>query len=213
MVAQLLSLILAQAASVADLPQGRWSNEEDVYFAREAGKAPPPWLGIEIGPEGRPRAVDAFGTPSETEFGALTAQADGSIRATLSDGAITTLRRARPVTCWSAIRKEPVNADKPTEWHFVRGITLHDQGGRALVGKGVAGAKPVILRMRNVAWPSGPNRPSLVLYVHTEDYPASAVSYAWADPDAVRLGINLRWMQASCTLDGLEPPAPPATRP
>ena len=26
-----------------------------------------------------------------------------------------------------------------------------------------------------------------------------AVSYGWADPGAKRLGINLRWMQASCS--------------
>ena len=53
--------------------------------------------------------------------------------------------------------------------------------------------------MRNVTWPYGSNRPSLVPYAYRsgED---RAVSYAWADPSAERIGINLRWMQASCTL-------------
>ena len=53
--------------------------------------------------------------------------------------------------------------------------------------------------MRNVRWPYGNNRPSLVLYAYRPDKDR-AVSYAWADPSAQRIGINLRWMQASCTL-------------
>jgi hypothetical protein len=55
--------------------------------------------------------------------------------------------------------------------------------------------------MRNVVWAQGPNRPSVVLYVHTPDDPDRAAAYSWADPDAKRIGINLRWMQASCTID------------
>ena len=55
------------------------------------------------------------------------------------------------------------------------------------------------IKMRNVIWPSGSNRPSLVLYAYCpgED---RAVSYAWTDPLADRIGIKFRWMQASCTL-------------
>ena len=55
------------------------------------------------------------------------------------------------------------------------------------------------IKMRNVIWPSGSNRPSLVLYA---DRPGEdrAVSYAWADPSAVHIGINLQWMQAICAL-------------
>ena len=55
------------------------------------------------------------------------------------------------------------------------------------------------IKMRNVIWPSGSNRPSLVLYAYRPEEDR-AVSYAWADPSAERIGINLRWMQASCTL-------------
>ena len=80
-------------------------------------------------------------------------------------------------------------------------LKLHDQGGRVLFGGGDTGAPPVVLRMRNVVWPSGPNKPSLVLYVHKPETPDRAESYSWADPEAKRIGINLRWMQASCTVD------------
>jgi hypothetical protein len=124
------------------------------------------------------------------------------------DGKTSLLRRARAVTCWSAIPKEAKKADGSTDWFFARDVKIHDQGGRAMIGKDAAGVKPVVIRMRNVVWPAGnSNRPSLVLYVHMPDEPDKAVSYVWADPDAARIGINLRWMQASCTIDGKEKPA------
>jgi hypothetical protein len=120
------------------------------------------------------------------------------------------LRKARTVTCWAAVKKEANKPDGSPDWHFMPSVKLHDQGGRAWLGKDKAGVKPAIIRMRLVTWAnskSATNRPSLVLYVHTPDQPDSAVSYSWADSDASRVGINLRWMQASCTVDGKGAPS------
>ena len=55
------------------------------------------------------------------------------------------------------------------------------------------------IKTRNVRWPYGDNRQSLVLYAYRPD-DGRAASYAWADPSAQRIGINLRWMQARCKL-------------
>ena len=52
------------------------------------------------------------------------------------------------------------------------------------------------IKMQNVIWPSGSSRHSLVLYAYRPEEDR-AVSYAWADLSAERIGINLRWMQAS----------------
>ncbi len=109
-------------------------------------------------------------------------------------------------TCWASVRKPTPKPDGGEDWAFYPGLKLHDQGGRVLAdGKG---GPPVVLRMRNVVWPSGNNRPSLVLYIHRPEAPDRAESYAWADPGAARIGINLRWVQASCTIDGREAPTP-----
>lgn len=62
-------MLLAAAAgalAVAMLLPGTYTNEEQVYFAREAGKPVPPWIGIEVTAEPggyRLRTVDAFGVP------------------------------------------------------------------------------------------------------------------------------------------------------
>ena len=111
------------------------------------------------------------------------------------------MRRARPVSCWISVRKTDPVPEGESEWTFDNGLMMHDQGGRIRAGGGDSGAPVAIARMRNVVWPApSRNRPSLVLYIHTEDDPDRAVSYSWADPSANRIGINLRWMQASCTV-------------
>ncbi len=120
---------------------------------------------------------------------------------THADGRVVVLRRARTATCWGTVPKTALKPDGSQDWVFVGGLKLFDQGGRARFGGGDSGAPPVVIRMRNVVWPSGPNKPSLVLYVHKPENPDHAESYGWADPDAKRIGINLRWMQASCSID------------
>lgn len=81
---------------------------------------------------------------------------------------------------------------------FLNNMTISDQGGEIWVPlEGEEGAK-VGIKMRNVRWPYGNNRNSLVLYAHNDDS-GRAVSYAWTEPDAERIAINLRWIQASCT--------------
>ncbi|MEP3226181.1 MAG: hypothetical protein ABJO01_09405 [Parasphingorhabdus sp.] len=125
-----------------------------------------------------------------------------------SDGTETSLKRSRPVQCWAAAKKNQPKADGSPDWHFAQKLDLHDQGGRVLVGGGESGADPLVLRMRSVYWPApSTNRPSMVLYVHRPDAPDRAVSYSWADINASRVGLNLRWMQASCTIKGAERPS------
>ena len=105
------------------------------------------------------------------------------------------LHKARPFVCWIAIPKK--TGDDP--WHFEQGRAIHDQGGRIRVTTDEPEPRRVGLKMRNVAWPSGRNRNSLVLYVYRGEETRSA-AYAWTEPEGRRLAINLRWMQASCTL-------------
>jgi hypothetical protein len=243
-----LALIMATLAVPAsaktvptDIIPGTYTNEEDVYFAKEAGKTPPVETRIEISrdPGGfRLRAIDPFGKPLEEGHvmavtsgptlnagkcgmpfrpvkGGLAALPRtgtchnhsimerfdaGGITLRLEDGTVTTLRRARAVLCWAAMPKDVKKPDGTTDWYGVRDLKLHDQGGRAAFGGGDTGAKPTVIKLRNVVWPTGPNKPSVVLYVFTPEEPDKAVAYSWADLGATRVGINLRWMQASCTI-------------
>ena len=202
----LLALLSGAPLSAAPMPAGVWSNAEDQYFRGEAGEAIP-YLGLRVadGPEGlRWQRVDAFGVADGAWVaGAPPAtMAGGEAVMALGPGS-TRLRQARAFRCWVSVKRERPKPDGGADWSFHRDLMLHDQGGRLLVAEEPGNAPGLVLRMRNVVWPApSPNRPSLVLYVHAAHAPDTALSYSWADPGARMLGINLRWMQASCTRAG-----------
>ncbi|MEX1252112.1 MAG: hypothetical protein WEA77_13060 [Hyphomonas sp.] len=117
------------------------------------------------------------------------------------------MRRARPFVCWAGVLKGASHGDSGAglaDWDFRRGVSLHDQGGEAVIETTETPPRRIRLKLRDVDWPFGDRRPSLTLYIHEAD-DARAVSYAWTEGGADRIGINLRWIQASCTradLDG-----------
>lgn len=111
------------------------------------------------------------------------------------------MRRARDFTCWAAILRGAEHGDSGEgmrDWDFRREIRLHDQGGEAVLETDEEPPRTVRLRLRDVEWVSGTRRPSLTLYV-LEGESNRATSYAWTEGGANRIGINLRWIQASCT--------------
>lgn len=238
----LLAAALAAALPVAELLPGVFTNEEQVYFAREAGKPVPAWTGMQVTavPGGyRVQGVDAFGASvgsaalwrvsegdkivsisdgrCRRDFARVTAgltivnqsaacgtaglttvtQAGAAMRD--ADGAPIELVRSRAFKCWVSIPRRAAKPDGTVDWWFGPGLMLHDGGGRVTATTDETPAQAFTLRMRNVAWPSGSNAPSLVLYVHGDD-PDHAIAYSWADPGARRVGINLRTVQGSCTL-------------
>jgi hypothetical protein len=116
------------------------------------------------------------------------------------------LNKARPFTCWTSVLRGASHGTTgvgiPESWTFDRGW-IHDQGGELAVKTDETPVREFYIRLRNVEWPYGTNRPSLTMYIHEKGNPR-AISYSWADEGATRVGINLRWLQASCTLAGPE---------
>jgi hypothetical protein len=110
-----------------------------------------------------------------------------------ADNAPTRLRRASPFMCWAGARAG-------TETVTQSDLALHDQGGLATAR--LAGAMPniVSVRLRNVDWPIGQNRPSLTLYLMTGTS-SEAKAYAWSEPDSKRIALDLGGTQVSCTRD------------
>ena len=193
------ALAMGSVPAIANetLPTGIWTNTEDVYFAAEEDREQAEWVGIEVNEDGQWRLIDAFGEPS-TDWSSdpitdLSAREEGGWQIGESE-----LRRARPMSCWVSVRKFADKPDGNADWTFARGLQIFDQGGRVLV-EGNGEAPDVTIRVRNVTWArSSRNKPSLVLYIHKQD-PVRAESYSWASPDASLIGVNLRWVQASCS--------------
>lgn len=148
--------------------------------------------------------LSAFGLSEEDEGGVKLSLSDTEFWVSAADPEIVNesrYRRARSFECWTAILRGANHGDSGkgmNDWYFKRGVEIHDQGGVAELETDETPARRVRLRLRDVDWPYGMNRPSLTMYVMEGD-DDRAVSYAWAEGGADRIGINLRWLQASCT--------------
>jgi|FEC22Drversion2_1045045.scaffolds.fasta_scaffold00813_4 hypothetical protein len=190
-------ILLAPVLGTVPLVEGIYTNEEQVSFATERGDPPQPWTGFrmeQVGKEWVLTPVDPTGKPT----GPGRALTEAEVARGHSDPTGLDLRRARPFRCWAAV---PKAGTEQAQWWFRRDIAIHDQGGRAELVTDEASPQRFTLKMRSVVWPSGPNQPSLVLYVLTPEGGERAVAYSWADPGALRLGLNIRSLQASCSLD------------
>jgi hypothetical protein len=110
-----------------------------------------------------------------------------------SDLPPTRLKRTKTFTCWASVAKGAERA-------IVTDLVVHDQGGMASAE--FAGGNPtkLRLRLRNVEWPIGQNRPSLTLYLLI-DGDDRAEGYAWGEPTANRLALDVGGTQLSCTRD------------
>jgi len=192
-------VLSAPAFAQSQLSPGIWSNTEDVYFAEAEGREKSANAMLEVSADGQWRRIDAFGEPqsewSRDPVPGLAKREDGS---GWQVGA-SEIRKARAFSCWVSTKKFADKEDGSAAWTFTRGLKTFDQGGRVFV-PGNGEAPDVTFRLRNVTWAKGSrNRPSFVLYVHKDD-PVRAESYSWASPDADLVGINLRWVQGSCSL-------------
>lgn len=101
--------------------------------------------------------------------------------------------KARRFVCWIAAQERDTEG-----WTFKSDLEIWDQGGSVWVDTEEDEPQTVGIKMRNVRWPTGSNRDSLVLYAYRNG-DERAVSYVWGEPSATRLAMNLRWFQASCT--------------
>lgn len=110
-----------------------------------------------------------------------------------SDLPPTRLKRAASFTCWASVAK---GVERAT----VRDLVVHDQGGMASAEFVGGSPAKLRLRLRNVEWPIGQNRPSLTLYLLV-DGDDRAEGYAWGEPMANRLALDVGGTQVSCTRD------------
>jgi hypothetical protein len=110
-----------------------------------------------------------------------------------SDVPPTRLKRAETFTCWASVAKGSDRA-------IVTDLVVHDQGGMASAEFAGGNPKKLRLRLRDVEWPIGQNRPSLTLYLLV-DGDDRAEGYAWGEPTANRLALDVGGTQVSCTRD------------
>lgn len=122
------------------------------------------------------------------------------------DTAIEHARRVRWFSGWVAINGGGPQAKADNhDWHVHRDLHLHDEGGRAAIlwrdGK-PSGYSLLLERLTYVKRGTSVLKLSLL-----RDSDGDTLAYAWANPLATQIGLNLGWVQAGLTLksDTTEP--------
>lgn len=112
------------------------------------------------------------------------------------------LQRTRDFECLADIPGVAGGRDEKFERYVP--LALYDKGGEAVFTTRDATPKTYSLMLNHVTWPINNEtgaftRDSLVLYVRevTASGPKT-LTYAWTQPDAERVGINLQWMLVNC---------------
>ena len=101
---------------------------------------------------------------------------------------------------WAAVngggpKAEATNVD----WHMDRSIRIGSEGGRFALKWRDGSPTGYSLSLERLTYREG-NVPVLKLSV-IEDADGHALVYAWANPEATRIGINLGWVQVGLDLD------------
>jgi hypothetical protein len=120
------------------------------------------------------------------------------------------LRRVRWFAGWAAINGGGAKADAANrDWHIDRKLRIGSEGGRYALKWRDGNASGYSLMLERLTYREG-NVPVLKLSV-VSDADGSTLAYAWANPEATRIGINLGWVQIG--LSGEDQPAAAAGAP
>ncbi len=106
------------------------------------------------------------------------------------------LKKARMFEGWTAILKDGSTAmseqDFPADaYDGQRNLQIHDQGGRVKINEKYSA------ELAQLTYKNGTKALKLGII---DNAGGKTISYTWANPDATRVGINLRWVQAGFTL-------------
>jgi len=103
------------------------------------------------------------------------------------------LRQVQFFGGWAAINGAGPNAPANNDWHINRTLRLGNEGGRAALTWRDGKPSGYSLALERVTYRDG-NVPVLKLSV-IDDASGQSIAYAWANPEATQIGINLGWVQ------------------
>lgn len=115
-------------------------------------------------------------------------------------------RLVRWFTGWAAINGGGPKADAASrDWHMDRGARIGSEGGHYALKWRDSSPAGYSLALERLTYREG-NVPVLKLSV-LDDANGSTLAYAWANPEATRIGINLGWVQVGLERESDAPPA------
>ncbi len=140
----------------------------------------------------------------------LRVQVDGEtiVVATVADaargaGATTVSRRVRWFSGWDALAGGGAQAQAQAsneDWHVRRDLRLHSEGGRVELRWRDGAPSGYVLELARLTYRESGTEVLRLAVIETTGN--RVLSYAWADPGATRIGINLGWLQVGLEQEG-----------
>ena len=129
---------------------------------------------------------------------------DGTLVFGHPDGDPHMLRKLSWYSGWSVVRRGGPDHDRDApEWQVHKGLHLHNEGDRIPLVDASGEAIPYAVELARLTR-SGSNTHLLKLaLIDTET--DKSVAYAWTEPTAARIGINLGWAQIGLTREARTP--------
>lgn len=193
-----LELAVGIGQAAPDTGAWRFAFEEDArrVVSKVGGRASCTylWRATEAGYAGRAPDGDCSGLPAVLDVDAEWLTATW----TTPDGEwVERARRVRHYTGWVALRRSRLDPDAaPDDYVFVDRARWHDEGFMLPV---LDGDRPTGYAVE-LARLTYQNTGTAVLKLGiVEEATGETLAYAWAEPGAGRVGINLRWIQAGLT--------------
>jgi len=98
---------------------------------------------------------------------------------------------------WAVIKKNVLEDNAPDkEWVSMRGIEISNDGKKVRI---LNGDKPTPYELELIVITYENTNTTVLKLALYEDGKDKSITYIWGQPDAERLGMNLRWMQAGFT--------------
>lgn len=200
--------LVASPAQGKDFDPAQWAAlDACALHAKREG------AGMSYGADASACAVLTPGIGSTAALLPLTIQSDGEflrvrfyVDQVRGEGAREDLRRVQAYGGWAAINGAgPTAAADSSDWHMDRSMRLGSEGGRSPVRFRDGSPSGYSLLLERLTYRDG-NVPVLKLSV-VADADGRVLAYAWANPEATRIGINLGWLQVG--LDRANPGATP----
>ncbi|MEO5559970.1 MAG: hypothetical protein ABIO49_08960 [Dokdonella sp.] len=113
-------------------------------------------------------------------------------------------RKVETYTGWAAVNGSgPQGAGSGNDWHMNKTIRLGSEGSRTALAWRDGKPSGYSLGLERLTYREG-NVPVLKLSVF-DDATGGTLAYAWANPEATRIGINLGWVQVGLDRAGMLP--------
>ena len=129
---------------------------------------------------------------------------DGTVVFGHPDGEPHRLRKLSWYSGWSVVRRGGPDYDRENpEWRVHKGLHLHSEGGRTPLVDASGDALPYAVELARLTRAGSNTHLLKVSLIELES--GKSVAYAWTDPTASRIGLNLGWAQVGLTRETLTP--------